>query len=132
MPVTASNLPLIPNLTEEEKLFFATVYGEAIGQGADAWMAIASVIMNRVGQYEWKKLMTVTQVIELPYAFDAYDTPNSMYVSAKAFLDNPNQSNCPLDLLELIQIVSIMQNSLMRILDVRAARVEFFEIHKEL
>ena len=36
-------------LDEEFILFVATVYGEACGQSEAAWKAVASVIMNRVG-----------------------------------------------------------------------------------
>lgn len=51
-------------LTDEEKLFIQTIYGEADNSSEASWKAIANVIMNRVGKYDWKKYKTPAEVIK--------------------------------------------------------------------
>lgn len=105
-----ANAQLLPNLTQEEKLFFATVYGEAVGQGQNAWMAIASVIMNRVNKYDWQgKCPTVTAVIEYHAAFSSYydpalKGPSAEFSTVMNYLNNPT-GQPPEDLYDLVQTV---------------------------
>jgi len=83
------------SLSEEQKLFLATIAGESIGQGATAWAAIGHVIMNRVAdrKHEWKEFNTVTKVIQQPWAFTCYTRQETEYVKAKKYLDNRTKTN---------------------------------------
>jgi len=74
-------------LTEEEKLFVATVAGEMIGEAEITWKIVANVIMNRVGKREWKKYTTVTDVIKYS-GFDAYSKNTTEFQKAKQYLNS--------------------------------------------
>ena len=50
-------------MQDELEMFVATIYGEAGNSSEVAWKSIASVIKNRVGKREWRKLDTVAKVI---------------------------------------------------------------------
>lgn len=109
---TQTNInPAQPNtFSNEFKLFIATVYGEAVGQGVLAWMAVASVIMNRVGKYEWKnKCPTITAVIEDHAAFSSYYDPKIKSATlkfklAQNYLNHPTGAP-PNNLSEIIQTI---------------------------
>ena len=73
-------------LSEEEKLFVATVCGESIGQGDLAWRAIANVIMNRVSSKRYPD--TVTEVIQQNKAFSSYTDQDPEYIKAMKYLEN--------------------------------------------
>lgn len=64
--------------TEEERIFCATIYGEAAACSVAAQKAIASVILNRVGKREWRKRVTPLQVIAMT-GFDAFEHENAPY-----------------------------------------------------
>lgn len=86
-------------LDEEFILFVATVYGEACGQSEAAWKAVASVIMNRVGNKRFlygpkghKKIpVTVQKVIETG-GFDAYQDKTIQFSKAKKLLKEGSPS----------------------------------------
>lgn len=73
-------------------LLIKTVYGEAANCSEASWEAVANVIMNRVGNREWKKHNTVTKVIQNS-GFDAYTNPNDPYRTAEKYLNNRDGSN---------------------------------------
>jgi hypothetical protein len=75
-------------MTEELRVFLATIYGEAAESSPASWMAIASVIMNRVGQREWKKHKTPLEIIQHT-GFDAYSHRNAPYRLAYKVLEVP-------------------------------------------
>lgn len=68
-------------MTEELRVFLATIYGEAAGSSPAAWKAIASVILNRVGVREWRKHKTPLAVIANT-GFDAFTQRNGPYQAA--------------------------------------------------
>lgn len=75
-------------MTEELRIFLATIYGEAAQSSPASWKAIASVILNRVGQREWKKHKTPLAVIANT-GFDAFTHGNSPYRTAYKALGMP-------------------------------------------
>ncbi len=72
--------------SEEFIIFASTVYGESASQSSVAWRAIAHVIMNRVGQREWKKHKTAAAIVQHT-GFDAYSQQTSLYVKCKNYLE---------------------------------------------
>ena len=68
-------------MTDEFRIFLATIAGEAINSSPAAWRAVASTIMNRVGVREWKKRTTPLQVIAHT-GFDAFNQRNQPYCRA--------------------------------------------------
>lgn len=68
-------------MSEELKLFLATIYGEAALSSSCAWHAIASVILNRVNSREWRDMDTVEAVIR-ESGFDAYKETNGPFLRA--------------------------------------------------
>lgn len=90
-------------LSEELRLFIATIYGEADASSEYAWEAIANVIMNRVGKKDWKKYDTVTKVI-ISSGFDAYTQKNLPYKIAESYLKNRTGNNKRIE--NMIKIVS--------------------------
>ena len=97
-------------LTEEQRLFIATIAGESIGQGSIAWTAVGHVIMNRVAdtKREWRNLNTVTDVIAQPWAFTCYTREEPEYVKALNYLINRTGDNKLYE--ELIQTVMPIYN----------------------
>ncbi len=80
-------------LTEEFKIFVATVNGEAGGCSVTAWKAVAHVIMNRVGVTRWSRFKTVIDIIKKT-GFDAYKDPLCFsYIKAKKKLDDKSYKN---------------------------------------
>jgi len=79
-----------PPLTDEQKLFIATIAGESIGQGETAWRAVGNVIMNRVSdnKHEWKNLNSVSDVIKEPWAFTSYTRKEPQYALTMEYLNN--------------------------------------------
>lgn len=71
-------------MSEELRIFLATIWGEAAQSSADAWKAIASVIMNRVGVREWHKWKTPVEIIQRT-GFDAYSHRNAPYRNAEKY-----------------------------------------------
>ena len=103
------------DLTEEQKLFVATIAGEAIGQGPTAWATIAYAIMNRVDDtiHEWYNLHTVTAVIQSPQAFSSYYGQSTQYLRALNYLNNRTWDNEDYEKLiyeELINVVLPIYN----------------------
>ncbi len=89
-------------LNEELKIFIATIYGESAASSEIAWEAIANVIMNRVGEKEWKKYDTVEKIIKYT-GFDAYTLKNTPYKIAESYLKNRTGNNLKIE--KLINIV---------------------------
>jgi len=87
---TPSPTPSCENLTEEQKIFIATIAGESIGQGSLAWEAVGNVIMNRIGVREWSKYSTATDVIKNT-GFDGYGS--NEYKKAMEYLNNRTGDN---------------------------------------
>ena len=79
------------SLSEEEKLFVATVCGESIGQGEVGWKAVSNIIMNRTYSSHFPD--TVTEVIQEPYAFSAYEDQSPEYIKAINYLENRAYGN---------------------------------------
>ena len=52
---TSNEAPHSTHSETEFNLFVATIWGEGASQSEVAWQAIASVIMNRVGNRHWQK-----------------------------------------------------------------------------
>lgn len=77
------------SLNEDEKLFVAVVAAESIGEGQLAWQVVSNVIMNRVGQREWSKLTTPTEVMKQKYQFSCLNDGGSpQYLKAVTYLKN--------------------------------------------
>ena len=72
-------------LNKNEKIFVATICGEAIGSGTLACRIIAWVIVNRVGFREWKKYKSPISVIKNT-GFDAYTYSTTEYKKAFSYL----------------------------------------------
>lgn len=96
-------------LTEEEILFIATIYGEAALSSPFAWLAIASVILNRVDRGEWKKrgLNTVTLVIKKS-GFDACTDQNAPFMRAVRLLSTGGRRKEAPKLSQLVDLVMPM------------------------
>ena len=69
----------------EFDLLVATVYGEAANSSEIAWKAVAHVVMNRVGQREWRRHTTVEAILRHT-GFDALTQRNAPFRSAEAHL----------------------------------------------
>ena len=86
-------MPKYSGLTEEEKLFVATVCGEAIGEGEQSRKMVAHVIMNRLESKYWSRYGSVTEIITKT-GFDSYnsgsDTP---FGKAMSYLNNRTYDN---------------------------------------
>ena len=93
-------------LTEDEKIFIATVAGEAIGENEKTWSAVAHVIKNRVGYREWKSYTNTTDVIKNT-GFDGY--LSSQYNYCMNYLNNRTGNDATYE--RLIEVVlPIYQN----------------------
>lgn len=68
-------------MEDEFRILLATVYGEAAALSPSSWRAVTSVILNRVGKREWKRLDSVLKVI-VRSGFDAFKFRNSPYLEA--------------------------------------------------
>ena len=79
-------------MEEQFAVFLATIWGEAAGCSRDSWRAIASVILNRVGVREWRKLKTPLRVIS-GSGFDAFSQRNKPYVTAETYFRDWNPGN---------------------------------------
>lgn len=77
-------------MNEDLRVFLATIYGEAAMSSIRAWMAVASVILNRVGHREWKKYTTPFAVVTNT-GFDAFSQKNAPYKIAYELLVTPNR-----------------------------------------
>lgn len=69
--------------SDEEKVFAATIYGEAANCSLESWKAIASVIMNRMGKREWRRFRTISEIINFT-GFDAFTDRNAPFRQAIA------------------------------------------------
>lgn len=78
-------------MTEELRVFLSTIYGEAAQSSPAAWKAIASVIMNRVGKREWRKLKSPLRVIACS-GFDAFTQRNAPYHVADQYFSKDPQA----------------------------------------
>jgi hypothetical protein len=89
-------------IDEQLRAFLATIHGEAAGCAPATWKAIASVIMNRVGVLEWRKLKTPLAVIA-GSGFDAYTQENALFKLAFKVLGDPHliEPNSPIARLQL-------------------------------
>ena len=84
-----SDYDITYNLNEDEALFVAVVAAESIGEGQLAWQVVSNVIMNRVGQREWSKLTTPTEVMKQKYQFSCLNDGGSpQYLKAVNYLKN--------------------------------------------
>jgi len=72
-------------LTESQRIFVATIAGEAIGQGELAWQVTANVVMNRVADSRWPAT-TPVGIIRQPNQFEAYG--GNQYNLAMNYLNN--------------------------------------------
>lgn len=75
----------------ELQAFLATIYGEGAQSSTAAWKAIASVIMNRVGKREWRKLKTPLRVIACS-GFDAFTRQNAPFHVAHSYFGSDPQT----------------------------------------
>lgn len=73
------------SLTSDEKIFIATVAGEAIGENEITWKAVANVIKNRVGYKEWRNYSNTTDIIKNT-GFDGYQS--NQYNLCMNYLNN--------------------------------------------
>ena len=94
------------DLSEDEILFVKVLYGEASACSSTSWEAIANVVMNRVGVYEWSKYKTPIEIIKYT-GFNAYKKPNNPYREAEEYFENRDYSN-----LEIEKMIQIVLNSL--------------------
>jgi hypothetical protein len=92
-------------MNPELRIMLATIYGEAANSSPTSWMAIASVIMNRVGKREWKKHKTPLAVIENT-GFDAFSHKNAPYKLAFKVLEIPAMAMPGSTLRRLIDVVT--------------------------
>lgn len=82
-----------PDLNDEQKLFIATVAGEAGGNSEKAQRAVAHVIMNRVGYKDWAKHDTVGKLLT-PDQFSSINDPNNQpFQEMTKYLQNRDGSN---------------------------------------
>ena len=72
-------------ITEDFAIFASTIYGEAAASSEAAWRCIAHVIMNRVGNLEWRKKKTPSEVISWR-GFDAFTFKNHPYTKCNEYL----------------------------------------------
>ena len=78
------------NLTQDQKVFVATIAAEAITTGTNGRKGVANVIMNRIGQREWSDYQTAWEVCAYS-GFDAYG--NNNYLACMDYLNNRDGSN---------------------------------------
>ncbi len=90
--LTPSPIETYPELTEEEKIFVATVCGESIGEGEVAWQFVANTIMNRLESKHWSKYNSVTDIIAYT-GYDAYSRQTPEYCKAMNYLNNRTYDN---------------------------------------
>lgn len=90
------------DLSDDEILFVTTIFGEAGYCSEVAWQAVANVIMNRVGKYDWKKYTTPVEVIKYS-GFTAYNSPNEPFREAKSYFEERDYSNEQIE--KMIEIV---------------------------
>lgn len=82
-----------PELNDEQKLFAATVNGEAAGSSEAAQRAVSHVIMNRFGINEWKEKPTVAGLLTRDQ-FSCIDDPKSQpFQEMKDYLNRRDFSN---------------------------------------
>lgn len=81
-------------LDEEEKIFISVIAAESIGEGKLAWEVVANVIINRVGQKEWKSLTTVKAVVQRKGDFSSLNNGGSAeYHKAMNYLTSRIDNN---------------------------------------
>jgi len=74
------------DLTNSQQIFVATIAGEGIGQGQQAWQWIGQVIVNRADdETRWTQHTTTTAVIQNT-GFDAYSHRNPEFQRAMNYL----------------------------------------------
>lgn len=106
-PVTGKNGG---NQADEFRLFVAIVYGEANGCSEAAWRAVGHVIMNRVGNYEWLKMKTVTAVITQKYGFEAYNKKH--FNIADKYLNNASKEQTTDKLIDrMVEVLKPVYNN---------------------
>jgi hypothetical protein len=71
-------------MEDQLRAYLSTIWGEAAGCAPATHRAIASVILNRVGQREWKSLKTPLRVIAVS-GFDAFTRQNDPYREAWSY-----------------------------------------------
>lgn len=104
------------SLTEEQKIFIATIFGETSVSSNASGVAVANVIMNRLNPScdktgYWSKYTTVTDII-INTGFDAYKhghgDPNSNYSQAMEYMNHPDTfegySKIPVFIDQLIEL----------------------------
>lgn len=92
---SASNSHDDPETEKEFHLLVATVWGEGASQSPAAWQAIASVIVNRVGNPSWKKNgnnKSVTTIIQRTGFDAAQKQKNKAFIQASAYLKGDKQA----------------------------------------
>jgi len=78
------------DLTDSQRIFVATIAGEGIGSGSQAWQWIAHVIVNRVDhQTRWTQHTTTNAIIRHT-GFDAYTQRNTEFRRAMDYLAHGN------------------------------------------
>ena len=77
-------------LTEEQKVFIATIAGESIGQGSVAWEAVSNTVINRIGVYDWARYKTAFEVIKNT-GYEGYGSRE--YVKAMEYLSKRSGDN---------------------------------------
>lgn len=90
------------DLSDDEILLVTTIFGEAGYCSEVAWQAVANVIMNRVGKYDWKKYTTPVEIVKYT-GFSAYSNPNEPFREAKAYFEERDYSNEQIE--KMIEIV---------------------------
>ncbi len=73
--------------TEDFALFAATVYGESANSSEMAWRAVAHVIMNRVGRYEWSKYDSASEIVKNT-GFDACTQRNQPFLKCYNYVND--------------------------------------------
>ena len=92
----------IIELSSDEIVIIATVYGEVGICSEAAWQGVANVIMNRVGTGYWKKWTTPREIVENT-GFDACKRKTPSYSMANEYLINRDYSNEKIErMIELI------------------------------
>lgn len=86
-------------MDDQLRAFLSTIWGEAAGCAPATHRAIASVILNRVGQREWRSLKTPLRVIAIS-GFDAFSRRNQPFTAAWDYFGG-GRAGMRLDLEEL-------------------------------
>lgn len=92
--------------SEDFKIFFATIYGEAGNSSKTAWKVVAHSIKNRIGFNIWTKYSTSTEIIS-ETSYDAYTDQTVHYKNAKSQMDS---GNIKPEILKIIQAVEPIFN----------------------